>query len=174
MSTDGTPGGVASPGATGRLLRISVLHGISPSVFTLVTAPQDNFVGAGGTLNISDGNGTAAFPNCKIDQATFAQTAAGQVWPFRSSTGSSRSGWESSPEITARKRRRHAESQHDSEDAADAVLPGRREKQYDVGDIPNTTFPTFQVDSQPPAQVLADLCDSLGCRVGCGGNTSAA
>ena len=43
-------------------------HGITPSVFTLVIAPQDDFEAAAGDLMLSDGVATIAFRDCKVDE----------------------------------------------------------------------------------------------------------
>jgi hypothetical protein len=172
MSTDGTPGGLAFFPGVGQVAscHVSVLHGISPSVFTLVTAPQDNFVGAGGTLAISDGNSTATFPNCTIDQATFTQTAAGRVWTL--SILDRRWRWVGLGVIAGNYNLKNDDGtlkantiQQTPRQLLSLCLDALLETGYDVGDVPNATFPTFEVDSQPPAQVLANLCDSLGCRV---------
>lgn len=129
MSTDGTPGGLASfPGVQQVVsCHVSVLHGISPSVFTLVTAPQDNFVGAGDAQHLG---------RKQHGNISELQDRSGDVHANRRGAGvdavdsrpAMEMGWFGSHrrELQSEKRRRHFESKRHSADSAatTSAVPG--------------------------------------------------
>src|SRR5690348_6882168 len=74
--------GLASfPGIT-QLVQASftLSHGITPSVATLVLAPQAELPARGGTLSFTFGSVRLDFPDCRIDACSYRRDLSGLTW----------------------------------------------------------------------------------------------
>lgn len=149
---------------------VNLHHGVRPSVFRLVTAPQDGFVGAGGTFSINYDSTTISFSNCKIDQATYEVSPQGQTWTL--SIFDRRWRWSGLGTISGSYNRKNDDGSlttdailQTPQQLMSLVLNALNESDYDVSDVPNTTNPSVEWDGARPDAVLSYLCDQLGCRV---------
>ena len=146
----------------------SFAHGISPSVATLVIAPQPNPLPIHGTLKFTFGNVSLSWPDCCIDDGSLHWDSSGQRWVLQlfdrrwkwrwgkisghynlyEESGKIKDGTEKTPQ-----------------ELAELCLEAIGEDDADVGDLPNDARPTMEWETEVPMEVLARLCDSLGCRV---------
>jgi hypothetical protein len=146
-------------------------HGITPSVFTLVIAPQDDFEGIAGDLVLFDGEATITFADCKVDRHSFEFNAQGQIWRLQVLDRRWKWRWgnisgfynqrndDGSLKLTL------AGNQQTPQQLAALCLQAIDEVDFDVGDLPNASYPVTQWDNDLAAEALATLCDQLGCRV---------
>lgn len=157
---------------------VTMVHGISPAVFQLQIAPQDNFTAAGGTFSIvySDiptGGGSTLqydFPDCKVDRHSFRRGTGGELWTLdiwdrrwkwafghvsgiyntRDDQGEVISDREKTPKELIR-----LCLEGMLEDPDDAIL----------SDVPDDPRPLVEWDYEYASEALASLCDTLGLRV---------
>jgi len=148
----------------------SLAHGISPSVLTIDTAPQCDFVGAGGDFTVEFGNTSFTFSDCRVWQAHYRATAAGRVWTLV--ILDRRWKWQGLGLVSGAYNLRNDDNslrddteQMTPQDLMSACLDALGEEEYDVSDAPTGVYPTIEWDSVRPSDALADLCDQYGCRV---------
>ncbi len=143
-------------------------HGITPSVATIECAPQEGLFGAGGTLLFTFGSTTISFSDCKVDLASLSYNAQGLIWHL--SIFDRRWKW-AFGDISGSYNERRPDGTVDQntiqtpQQLAMKLLEGMGETLYDVSAMPNETFPEALWLNDVPAKHLADLADSLGCRV---------
>jgi len=153
---------------------VSMTHGISPGVATLVIAPQSNFTAEVGTLTLTYGSTTIEWIDCKVDYSTLERNASGQIW--RLSLLDRRWKWRFGHISGSYNVRRDdfglqnaaagaIDTERTPRQLAALCLDAMGETDYDVSDLPNDTRPGIEWDATNPAQALAQLCDDLGCRV---------
>lgn len=146
----------------------SFTHGRSPSVASVTILPQQNWPAQGGALSIIFGGGVIQFPDCKVDSINFTRDESGQLvrlqildrrwkWAWgwisgeyniRNPDGSIKDGTKKTPQ-----------------ELAELLLDQMGEQDYVVGDLPNETTPYVKWDFDVPSEMLAQLCDSLNCRI---------
>lgn len=176
------PQGLARfPGITHLLsATISLGHGISPGSAQLRIAPQESFPHETGTLSISYGETSLEFPDCKLDRSNVRRGEDGERWTIslmdrrwkwrfgqvsgkynvwredatlQQGTASPGSG-----ELVAN-------TERSPQQLAALYLDALGETGYDVSELPDETRPPVDHDHDNPADALAELCESLGCRV---------
>jgi hypothetical protein len=143
-------------------------HGISPGVAHVEIAPQFGVPAEIGTMLISFGDVELAFPGCVVDYANVRRDGSGMIvslaildrrWAWRYGQISGRHNV----------RQRNGELDPDTEqapqDLAALLLAAMGESGFDVSGLPNQSRPEVDWVCANPAQELADLAESLGCRV---------
>jgi hypothetical protein len=143
-------------------------HGITPGVAHVEIAPQFGVPAEIGTMLISFGAVELAFPGCVVDCANIRRDGAGMVvslaildrrWPWRYGQISGRYNV----------RRRNGEldpaTEQSPQDMAALLLAAMGESGFDVSGLPNQSRPEVDWVCANPAQELADLAETLGCRV---------
>lgn len=158
------------PGITGILsVSAGLSHGISPGTISITTTPQPSFAASDGDLVMTCGNDRIVFHNCRVDKGSLQLDANQAVIGFTLIDRRFRWRW---GEISGLWNQRLAiEGQVQSEtlktpqELAKLCLQAMGERRYDVSQLPNATRPLVNWDHDNPAQALADLCESLGCRV---------
>ncbi len=152
-------------------LSLTFSHGITPSVFTLVIAPQEDFEGIAGNLVVFDGVATRTFYDCKVDRHTFEYNEQGQIWRLQLLDRRWKWRWGAiSGYYNARNDDNTVKqvppgNQQSPQQLATLCLKAMGESGFDVGQLPNTALPTVEWDGDLPAEALAQICDDLGCRV---------
>lgn len=143
-------------------------HGILPSVCSLDILPQPALNVLDGTLRISYGGTQIVFPGCRIDAHQLERNADGQI--YRVWIWDRRWRWQFN-EISGEYNRRQDDAEllatrgKTPQQLAELCLDAMREANCDVSDLPNVARPHVVWDLENPAQALAELCDSLACRV---------
>lgn len=142
-------------------------HGISPSVCTITTVPRPVYSAEVGTLTLAFGGTSLRFPECAVDFGSLT-IDNGQRWTLR--ILDRRWKWQFG-EIDGRYnvRGRDGEIIKDTEkkprELAKLLLDAMGEKGADTSRLPNEARPEVEWQGANPAQELAALCDSLGCRI---------
>lgn len=153
---------------------ISIEHGISPGVATLTIVPQDGLATEVGTLIFSFGGASLQFPNCKVDQASFERNAQGDVWRlslldrrWRWRFGQISGTYNARQDNFSLQRGEHGsiDTERTPQQLAVLCLEAMGEAYFDVSHLPNESRPSVEWDCEVPAEALAALCDSLGCRI---------
>ncbi len=149
---------------------VALRHGISPSVFTLTTAPQDDFIAQIGDFEIEFGAVAFGFSDCKIERADYRQSSAGMVWML--TILDRRWMWQGFGQIAGAYNSRNGDNSLRSDAILQSLaqlvslcLDALDEDGYDVGDVPDVGNPTVVWEGEPPADALAALCDQFGLRV---------
>lgn len=143
-------------------------HGISPSAATIVISPQSNFAVSTGPLVISYGTRQIRFEDCFLDLTTMQVGADGTTltlrivdrrrkWKFGYVSGSYNQFRSDG--------RLNKATEKTPQQLAAILLTEMGETNFDVSGLPNETRPKVDWDYSNPAEALAQLCDTLGCRV---------
>jgi len=143
-------------------------HGIEPGAFTLTFPAQKNFAVKFGAVQLTYGGDTITWPDCRMDLASLKSSSSGQMmtvrildrrwrWQFGEISGSYNYR---GPDGTI-----EAKSEKTPQELAKLLLKAMGETRFDVNQLPNNVFPQVEWDYSNPAEELANLCDSLGCRV---------
>jgi len=145
----------------------TLCHGISPSVCTLTTVPRPVSAANVGTLTISFGGQRIVLPECAVDSASITQ-GNGFRWQIR--ILDRRWKWQFGAvygRYNLRKKNGDVETETEKSprDLATILLRAMGEQGFDVSRLPNESRPMVEWLAANPAQELAALCDSLGCRV---------
>lgn len=148
-------------------------HGPSPSAATLTIIPQE-ITELVGPLTITDGREEVVFSDCLIDKASMARDSRGRVVSLTIYDRRWRWRW---GRISGRYNIRTSASQDDPDEGtvrspqelAALCLAAVGEADYDIAQLPDTTRPyiDWEYDTNP-AEALALLAESLGCRLGLG------
>lgn len=147
---------------------ITLSHGISPSVCTINAAPVFRNLQANGTLRLSYGGRSIAFPGARLTDAKFSASEAGQ---FVSLTIQDRRWrWKETGKISGEYNTRRRDkivpgTEKAPQDLAKLCLAAMGETRLNVGRMPNLARPIISWDYERPAEALARLCDELGCRI---------
>lgn len=147
---------------------LTLSHGISPSVALLEIAPQESFPSLIGTLAFTFDGVQFQFPDCRVDKNSFSADGSGHVW--RLAIFDRRWKWRFG-EISGRYNLRDEQNniQLGTEKAprklCELCLEAMKEKGFDVSAVPNDARPEIEWDHENPAEALAQLADSLGCRI---------
>lgn len=158
------------PGINGiTAVNAGLSQGISPGVISITTAPQDSFAASDGDLVLTCGNDQIVFRNCRVDKASLQLDASNAVIGFTLLDRRFRWRW---GELSGLWNQRLAiegqlqsETEKTPQQLATLCLAAMGERRFDVSQLPNDTRPLVNWDHDNPAQALANLCDSLGCRV---------
>jgi hypothetical protein len=143
-------------------------HGISPGSIVLTIAPQLDFEAEGGTLTISDGNSSVAFPDCKVDRHSLERNSAGLIWRLTILDRRWKWAWgqiSGSYNLCNDDGSFRSDTAMSPQGLAALCLNALGETGYNVGRLPNTARPWIEWNFDRPAAALAQLCDELGCRV---------
>lgn len=142
--------------------------GISPSTAALEVAPQAEPFAESGPLQITFGRTRITFPDCRIADAFIPTGSSGTIitltvldrrwkWAFgqisgiynaRLASGKIQDGTEKTPRELAK-----------------LLLDAMGERGYTVAELPDESRPETNWTHDNPASLLAELCDSLGCRI---------
>ncbi len=170
------PQGLASfPGIQNLLAAtISLGHGISPSVASLTIAPQQNFSGETGTLQLGFAETLLEFPDCRVDYSSFQRNSSGDLcrlsvvdrrWQWRyGQISGTYNVWRDNFSLQSGDDD-GADTERTPQQLATLCLEAMNETGFDVSDMPNESRPSVEWDYDLPAEALATLCDELGCRV---------
>lgn len=143
-------------------------HGIEPGAFVVTFPAQKNFAVKFGAMRLTYGGDTITWPDCRMDLASLQSNSSGQMmtvrildrrwrWQFGEISGSYNYR---GPDGTI-----EAKSEKTPQELAKLLLKAMGETRFDVNQLPNNVFPQVEWDYSNPAEELANLCDSLGCRV---------
>lgn len=143
-------------------------HGISPSIATVVISPAKNFAVKDGPMLINYGQLQLLFPDCRLDMTSLSVGSGGQEWTLR--IKDRRWKWENGEIVGLYNKikpngRIDLDTEKTPQQLAALLLDAMGEKNYEVNQLPNNTRPFIDWDYDNPAEQLARLCDSLGCRV---------
>lgn len=147
-------------------------HGITPSIATIEIQPQEGFVTIVGPMVITQGDVTLVFPNCRLDSASFQYNQSGMIW--RLSIMDRRWKWAFGAISGHYNQRFNSILPFGSIDAftlkspqelCSLCLDAMGETGYDVSQVPNEPRPQTDWEAEIPAQALASLAESLGCRI---------
>jgi hypothetical protein len=177
------PQGIAHFGGIERLLSATITlgHGISPGQAELTIAPQPDFTAETGTLSFEINGQAVTFPDCKVDRSSLDRGEAGEAWKV--TILDRRWKWRFG-QISGRYNVRRddatiqdgdgngsagqgplANTERTPQELAALYLDAMGEANYDASELPNQTRPAVDHDHDNPAEALADLCDSLACRI---------
>ena len=157
------------PGIQGvRSFSYTLSHGITPGVCQVEMVPQVQVPAEIGTMEIIFGQVRMAFPDCIVDAASLRRTGAGTIisltildrrWRWRYG--------EISGKYNVRKLdgQVNVKTEKTPRNLAGLCLTAMGETRYDAMDLPNKTRPHVEWVADNPATELAQLCESLGCRV---------
>lgn len=168
---------------------VTMGHGITPTGFQIVIVPQpSNTVIEQGTFRLEYNDQVLDFPECRIDQASFQFDEAGQLiqltildrrwkWALARVTSEQAFG-RISGEYNIRREDgtiRAIEggqapvwaenTERTPQQLATLLLEAAGETGFSVADLPNESRPYVNWDVSNPMAELADLCESLNCRV---------
>lgn len=142
-------------------------HGTSPSVCHLEFAPQPSLTTIDGTLQLRFGPVVLLFPGSRIDQASVRYTSEGFV--CSASIFDRRWRWRFG-EISGHYNLRFADGQMQGgtlrtpRQLVALCLTAMGETGFDVGQVPDTSFPEIHWERETPARALDTLCNLVGCR----------
>lgn len=145
-------------------------HGITPGVITFTITPQPTLPVRDGPVTFQFGNVRLVFEDCRVDFLSAQRNDQGEIWTFH--LFDRRWKW-AFGYISGHYNLRLDDGEVDPElektpqqlAALCLEAMGERLGTFDVRDIPNIGRPEVQWDFENPAQALAALCESLGCRV---------
>lgn len=143
-------------------------HGIQPSRCVLRVLPQTSKIPEFGKLRLTFADLTITFPDCKLVLPSSESNENGCVW--RLTIFDRRWKWKygwicghyniRKPNGTI-----DHETEQSPRDLAKLCFEAMGETDYNLENLPDDTRPEVNWDYDNPAKELADLCDSLGCRV---------
>jgi hypothetical protein len=143
-------------------------HGITPGVAHVEIAPQFDVPAEIGTMTISFGDVELDFPGCVLDSALVRRDRAGMVvhlaildrrWAWRYGAISGRYN------VRQRDGSLDTSTEMAPQDLAALLLSAMGESNFDASGLPNLARPEVDWVYANPAQELAELAESLGCRV---------
>jgi hypothetical protein len=144
-------------------------HGISPGICNLRVAAGASLRAEVGDLVFRFGDVRIVLTDCALQQGTLRLGRSGHVWNLR--IVDRRWKWQFG-RISGRFNVRREDGKLDPqfEELPPRALAGRlldamNERGYDVSALPEGPRPEIQWEEANPAEELAELCDSLGCRV---------
>lgn len=149
-------------------------HGISPGVCVLNVPPQGSGFAPMGDLEFRQGNVRLKLTGCRVDSVESEWTSEGLCW--RIVILDRRWRWKFGA-ISGRYNIRNRDlsikngqygtrnTEATPQDLAKLCFDAMGETGYDVADLPNDTRPEVDWDGDLPAEALARLCESLGCRI---------
>jgi hypothetical protein len=162
------------------------VHGISPGICMLTTAPQEDFVPLDGDLTFTFGDTVFTFKNCRIDRAhlsvdeewRWTLQIMDRRWKWRSISGGGQiSGaynlWRDNFTLQdgnvdpnqANTQTNVINTEQTPQQLASLCLDAMGETGYDVSALPAEVRPTVVWDFDNPADALAALCEDMGCHI---------
>ena len=158
------------PGVSGVLsCSFTITDGITPSIATLECVPQRGLQYSG-TFAITYGGTTIAFPDARVQDVEQVTSDTGAT-TWKLSIADRRWRWKNSATISGYYNVRRstvalvAGTERTPRQLANMLLDAMGERDYDVAALPNDTRPEVTWDAANPAEELARLCESLGCRI---------
>ncbi len=154
-----------------RAASMTFSHGISPSSALVQITPQSGFVPEAGTLRFSFAGTVINFPGALIDSASLRVNPQGYIWSLR--IFDRRWKWRFG-ELYGWYNRKLPDGKIDDklektpQELATLCLQAMGEPQFDVSGLPDNARPEVNWVAANPANELANLCDTLGCRVALG------
>ncbi len=170
------PQGLATFPGVNQLVAASITlgHGITPSSATLTIAPQLAFTTEVGTLSFVYDGLRIDFTDCKVSRSSFERNDRGEIWRLTvydrrwrwrfGRISGTYNVWRDNFTL-ARGENGTRNTERTPQQLAALCLDAMGESNYDVSEMPNDTRSSVAWDVEVPAQALAALCDSLGCRV---------
>jgi hypothetical protein len=144
-------------------------HGITPGVCNLRVVLGASVKSEVGDLVFRFGDVKLTFPQCALRSGSLKLGGRGHVWSLQ--IADRRWKWQYGA-ITGQYNIRGEDGKLDSrlpektpQELAKLLLEAMKEKGYDVSALPNEPRPEISWDAANPAGELAELCESLGCRV---------
>lgn len=143
-------------------------HGITPGVALVDIAPQFGLPAEIGTMAITFDAVELEFPGCVLDNAHVRRDRSGMVvslaildrrWTWRYGQISGRYN------VRQRDGTLDTTTEQAPQDLAATLLQAMGESNFDVSGLPNQSRPEVDWVFANPAQELASLAESLGCRV---------
>lgn len=150
-------------------------HGIGPGTFVIQFAPQTEKIPEYGDVKIRYGNMELTFPDCKLVAPLSQFNDAGQI--ISVSILDRRWRWRYG-HISGRYNIRQQNGDIDEttektpQELAKILFNAMGETSANVTALPNESRPEVDWDYDNPAQELAELCESVGCRVVLGTDNS--
>ena len=143
-------------------------HGITPGVATLTTPPQAGFSTAVGDLTFQFGATGITLPGCRVNLISQTRGRNGLRWTLK--LQDRRWKWQFGSIFGIYNVRQadgtlDAATEKTPQQLATLLLQAMGETGGLVTDLPNDTRPEVDWQGVNPARELAELCDSLGCRV---------
>lgn len=158
------------PGVSGIVsFAMTYQDGITPSTASLEVVPQRSFPFSG-ALTITYGGTVVALPDCRV-QDVEQQTGENGETVWRLTIADRRWRWKNSAVISGYYNvRRNAVdlltgTERKPRELAKMLLDAMGEKGYDLSALPDDTRPEVTWDASNPAEELARLVESLGCRI---------
>ena len=147
---------------------LSLTHGISPNVAIISLLPQKKRVEEYGTLIFKFTGGGRTFVECKADYSCAEFNESGEIWQI--AILDRRWRWRfgaisGSYNIRDEDQYVKASSEKTPQELAQLCLLAMEEDKWDVSALPNDTRPEINWDYDNPAAALAELCDTLNCRI---------
>lgn len=189
----GEPQGLATFPGVKQIVSASYSNtlGIRPGVLSFAFAPQPGFDHTEGDAAFSFGSQRFTVRDCKLDLASLERNDGGEVWrimlwdrrwkwtsfggvsgrynkwrdDFTLQDGTAPAIVPLTPEAAKALQSETMNTERTPQQLAELCLEAMGEKNYHVKDLPNDTRPEVEWEYEPPAQALADLCESLGCAV---------
>lgn len=155
-------------------------HGITPGVVSLTIAPQPNAVPlVGDVLFTIDNNPIFRLRDCRVDAASFNYSQGGLLvslnifdrrwrWTFGGISGQYNIRLDDGSivgEGASDRNNAIIASERTPQELAALLLEAMGETFYDVSQLPNDVRPQAEWHYDNPAQLLAQLCEDLGCRI---------
>lgn len=158
-------------------------HGISPGQGEISILPQDPTIPPIVDIRLTFGEEEIVLNDCLIDSASYQYDQSGQIIALRFMDR--RWQWQRFGKLSGRYNLRQkdfkivkdkekqkaavgdaiADCERTPQELAELCLEAMGETDFDVSDLPNDARPTVDWDGVNPAEALADLCESLACRV---------
>lgn len=166
----------------------TLAHGITPGVISLYIAPQPGKIIEAGPVIFSYERTQIVLPDCKLDSINVEIGEDGtEIWGlsildrrWKWKIGGKISGyyntWRGSKHIgklealaegavAAGKKLAQDPSERTPRELATLCLEAMKEKKFDLSKMPNDARPEIEWDYALPAEALAKLCETVGCRV---------
>ena len=143
-------------------------HGITPSAALVEIAPQFGLPAEVGPMVISFGSLALEFDDCVLDSANVRRNQSGMIvslsildrrWRWRYGQISGRYN------VRQKNGRLDPDTEQSPQELATLLLEALDESEFDVSGLPNLPRPEVDWVYANPAQELAALAESLGCRV---------
>ncbi|MGC1274468.1 MAG: hypothetical protein WBC44_12230 [Planctomycetaceae bacterium] len=144
-------------------------HGITPSTGEITFAPQPHPPAREGTLILSDGIVGLAVPGCVLDSASVVRDGSGYAvsaqvidrrWKWRFGEIYGRYNLRDKGNVIIE------DTKKTPQELATELLEAMGEQGVDVSALPPEPLPEVDWDGDVPADELAELVETCGCRVG--------
>jgi hypothetical protein len=153
-----------------RYASLTYSRGVTPSIATVLCAPQSNLRLPPSTLAFSFGNNSVAFQDAAILSAYVRRRYMGKGWLHSVQIADRRWKW-AFGSISGEYNKRKPDGTVDENtrktpaELADLCLQAMGEGSFNTGQMPQGVFPYVKWSNENPALALASLCDYVACDV---------